>query len=247
MVPSAPCPSARTHPTVVGVSDSPNTASKFAPQSVPNLRRPQPHRVAHHEARLVRFARERAGTDRDSVWSPSACSVRAYAVHASSSAPVLNPCQISRPSAAMRRMGRSRGGAALSFYSVDGCDRTHGRPAHAPPVVVRAISHGSVCRLSKSVRPFLISVAFNSTSAAAPRHHRPMRGPLPGLFGRRVTNDGLCGPLRDLCAPPSSDCDIHGENRYKTETTPRPNRHLTYSHGKFQPRVRPTYRQGAQV
>ena len=182
------------------------------------------------------------------MWSPSACSVRAYAVRASSSAPVLNPCQISRPSAAMRRMGRSRGGSAPSFYSVDARNRTPGRPAPAAPVVVRALSHGAACRLSKSVRHILISVAFYSMSGrCSSAQHRPTWGRcLVFSPDAPQTAGGACRYAIVALRLPL-ECEIHGENRYQTEMTPRPNRHLTYSHGKFQPRVRPTYRQGAQV
>lgn len=83
MVPSAPCPSARTHPTVVGVTDRPSTVSKSVPQSVP--RSAPRHADAHHETAgtRVRESRNRRGI----AWSSSACSERAYAVRERPAAP----------------------------------------------------------------------------------------------------------------------------------------------------------------
>jgi hypothetical protein len=73
------------------------------------------------------------------AWFPSACSVRAYAVRATSRAPVLNPCQISRPRAAERRIGPHPGAAATQFEfgalastPKSAVHRASGRPADGP-------------------------------------------------------------------------------------------------------------------
>lgn len=205
MVPSAPCPSARTHPTVVGVTDRPSTVSKSVPQSVP--RSAPRHADAHHETAgtRVRESRNRRGI----AWSSSACSERAYAVR-------------ERPAAPGQPSGTNRWPNHLITHRKTG--RMAGRSASIP----RSRNHAKGNR-----RP--VGALTNAQKSAPTRMFcRTPVGQLVGLLvGPAPTGYPRTRRRPALRAAKLRGENLRDEKRCETETRSRPNRHLTDSHGKF--------------
>lgn len=205
MVPSAPCPSARTHPTVVGVTDRPSTVSKSVPQSVP--RSAPRHADAHHETAgtRVRESRNRRGI----AWSSSACSERAYAVRERPAAPG-QPSGTNRcPNHLIthRKTGRVAGRTAS-------IPRPRNARERKPATGWRARRHAEI-RADPDVLPHAGWTTGWTAGWAGADRVSPHPSP-PALRAAKLRGENL----RD-------------EKRCETETRSRPNRHLTDSHGKF--------------
>ncbi len=186
---------------------------------------------------VVRGSRNRPGI----TWSPSACSVRAYAVDATSAAPVRNHHTNSQPKSS---------DVPHRTPSGDPGPRDSASPAgwRAPPTF-RTTAVVRRCPGCQCGEP--------STGCRASPTRRNGVGDLeqgcfvryggwrsfPGFRLQRCCclafsgSNSLRGGLRgSRCAPgapviPAAKFAV--EKRYKTETRPRPDRHLTYSHGKF--------------
>ena len=221
MVPSAPCPSARTHPTVVGVTDSPSTVSKICTSIVPGTPafpgEPTRPRTTNSAGAVIPESRNGPGLRvvpigllRESLRGPrpfGCIDAKSRDERKRETVPNAHrtDCRTRESGRRPRHWGRFVV-ADFSGFSM----RLKTRPIARPSSDCRnrpAISNLRMCCIRR-------------LAADSPGSLSLTTGLLPGLSGTR-------GPVRPL-RPGYHTCFIHGDIRNRTETVSRLDRHLTY-------------------